>query len=137
MYLLLVYRTVDYYSEREFQLPNTHVNLDGGYRKREERTNSEKAQKAPNICCFNTNFVLQEIMLAGRTYGIQRLARSFATVVDITGVKVAAIDAGQPTSSVTLLVRAGSRFESKQGVANALKNFAFKVSIGYCIFYRG
>lgn len=32
----------------------------------------------------------------------------------------------QPTSSVTVLVKAGSRFETKDGVANALKNFAFK-----------
>jgi len=67
-------------------------------------------------------------MLAAR---IQRLARSFATVADATGVKVAAFDAGQPTASVTLLVKAGSRYQSKDGVANALKNFAFKVSIGY------
>ena len=58
---------------------------------------------------------------------VQRIARSFATVVDTTGVKVAAVDYNQPTSSVTVLVKAGSRFEPKRGVANALKNFAFKV----------
>ena len=58
---------------------------------------------------------------------VQRIARSFATVVDTTGVKVAAVDYNQPTSSVTVLVKAGSRFEPKHGVANALKNFAFKV----------
>ncbi|KAF8056041.1 Metalloenzyme, LuxS/M16 peptidase-like protein [Lyophyllum atratum] len=56
----------------------------------------------------------------------QRIARSFATVVDSAGVKVAAVDRNQPTSAVTILVKAGSRFESKPGVANALKNFAFK-----------
>lgn len=67
-------------------------------------------------------------MLTSGVRNIQRLARSFATIVDTTGVKVAAIDTNQPTSSVTVLVKAGSRFESKQGVANALKNFAFKVS---------
>ena len=76
-------------------------------------------------------------MLAARTYSIQRLARSFATVVDTTGVKIAAFDAGQPTSSVTLLVRAGSRYQSKDGVANALKNFAFKVSTGHSLLYQG
>ncbi|KAF8154293.1 ubiquinol-cytochrome C reductase complex core protein 2 [Crassisporium funariophilum] len=68
-------------------------------------------------------------MLASRAStarSVQRIARSFATVVDTTGVKVAAIDHGQPTSSVTILVKAGSRFEPKEGVANALKNFAFK-----------
>ena len=66
-------------------------------------------------------------MLASRVRNVQHLARSFATVVDATGVKVATVDTNQPTSSVTVLVKAGSRFESKQGVANALKNFAFKV----------
>jgi len=67
-------------------------------------------------------------MLASRASvrNVQRMARSFATVVDTTGVKVAAVDYNQPTSSVTVLVKAGSRFEPKQGVANALKNFAFK-----------
>jgi ubiquinol-cytochrome c reductase core subunit 2 len=68
-------------------------------------------------------------MLASRAStvrNVQRIARSFATVVDTTGVKVAAVDYNQATSSVTVLVKAGSRFEPKQGVANALKNFAFK-----------
>ncbi|KAG6908718.1 hypothetical protein DXG01_003563 [Tephrocybe rancida] len=68
-------------------------------------------------------------MLAARVTArnAHRLAsRSFATVVDSAGLKVAAADANQPTSSVTVLVKAGSRFETKPGVANALKNFAFK-----------
>ncbi|KAI3614818.1 ubiquinol-cytochrome c reductase complex core protein 2 [Moniliophthora roreri] len=67
-------------------------------------------------------------MLATRasSRNVQRLARSFATVVDSAGVKVAAVDSNQPTSSVTLLVKAGSRFEPKAGVAHGLKNFAFK-----------
>ena len=72
-------------------------------------------------------------MLASRASAarnVQRLVRSFAAVVDTTGVKVAAVDYNQPTSSVTVLVKAGSRFEPKQGVANALKNFAFKVCRG-------
>jgi len=55
-----------------------------------------------------------------------RLARTFATVVDSAGVKVAAVDNGQPTSAVTFLVKAGTRFENKPGVAHALKNFAYK-----------
>jgi len=68
-------------------------------------------------------------MLAARTSatrGAARLARSFATVVDSAGVKVAAVDYGQPTSAVTVLVKAGSRYQTKPGVAHALKNFAFK-----------
>ncbi|KIM37896.1 hypothetical protein M413DRAFT_448163 [Hebeloma cylindrosporum] len=71
-------------------------------------------------------------MLAARasSRNVQRIARSFATVIDTTGVKVAAVDHNQPTSSVTVLVKAGSRFEPKEGVANALKNFAFKSTTG-------
>ncbi|KAH9476831.1 Cytochrome b-c1 complex subunit 2, mitochondrial [Psilocybe cubensis] len=68
-------------------------------------------------------------MLAARAStarNVQRITRSFATVVDTSGVKVAAVDHNQPTASVTVLVKAGSRFEPKEGVANALKNFAFK-----------
>ncbi|KAF8522769.1 Metalloenzyme, LuxS/M16 peptidase-like protein [Hysterangium stoloniferum] len=53
-------------------------------------------------------------------------ARSFASVVDAAGFKVAATDNGQPTASVTLLVKAGSRYETKAGLAHALKNFGFK-----------
>ncbi|TEB33922.1 LuxS/MPP-like metallohydrolase [Coprinellus micaceus] len=56
--------------------------------------------------------------------------RSFATAVTeaANGVKVAAVEkaSSAPTASLTVLVKAGSRFESKEGVANALKNFAFK-----------
>ncbi|KAI0714216.1 LuxS/MPP-like metallohydrolase [Cerioporus squamosus] len=57
---------------------------------------------------------------------IARNARKFATVVDSAGVKVAAADNGEPTTAVTFLVKAGSRYESKPGVAHALKNYAFK-----------
>jgi hypothetical protein len=56
--------------------------------------------------------------------------RGFATVVDASaGFKVAAVDNGQPSSSVTVLLKAGSRYQSKPGVAHALSNFAFKVSV--------
>ncbi|KAF8339277.1 peptidase family M16-domain-containing protein [Amanita rubescens] len=57
---------------------------------------------------------------------VQRIARNYATVVDAAGVKVASVDHGQPTSTVTILAKAGSRFQPKAGVAHALKNFAFK-----------
>lgn len=68
-------------------------------------------------------------MLAARasTRNASRTLRNFATVVESAGVKVAALDHGQPTAAVTFLVKAGSRFETKPGVAHALKNFAFKV----------
>jgi ubiquinol-cytochrome c reductase core subunit 2 len=63
-----------------------------------------------------------------RPSSIRSAVRQYATVSDaaVGGVKVAAIDAGQPTSSVTVVVKAGSRFETTPGVAHCLKNFAFK-----------
>ena len=68
-------------------------------------------------------------MLAARATARRaaRLSRAFATAIESAGVKVATADYGQPTSSVTFLVKAGSRYEPKTGVANILKNFAFKV----------
>ncbi|KAG8687417.1 ubiquinol-cytochrome c reductase core subunit 1 [Ceratobasidium sp. 423] len=63
---------------------------------------------------------------AGRSAAVLR--RSFATAVDASGVSVAAVDNGQPTAAVTLLVKAGSRYETQQGTAHLLKNFAFKTT---------
>lgn len=80
------------------------------------------------------SFVQKSSMLAARASAarnVQRIARSFATVVDVAGVKVASVDHGQPTSTVTVLVNAGSRFQPKAGVAHALKSFAFKVGSHY------
>jgi hypothetical protein len=84
-----------------------------------------------------TNFVCKKgaTMLSARALTVQRIAarRTFATAVTDAphGVKVAALDFGQPSSAVTIVAKAGSRFQNKEGVANALKNFAFKVSIMY------
>jgi ubiquinol-cytochrome c reductase core subunit 2 len=63
---------------------------------------------------------------------LRNVSRGFATVVETTGLKVAAIDSGQPTVAVTFLVKAGSRYETKPGVSHALKTFAFKVSTTFC-----
>jgi len=70
----------------------------------------------------------QEMLRASRIVCASK--RGFATVVDASaGFKVAAVDNGQPSSSVTVLLKAGSRYQSKPGVAHALSNFAFKVSV--------
>ena len=68
-------------------------------------------------------------MLAARATArrASRLARTFATAVDVSGIKVAAVDNGQPTSAVTFLCKAGSRYEPKPGLSNVLRNFSFKV----------
>ena len=54
--------------------------------------------------------------------------RGFATHVNSAPIRVAAVDHGQATTSVTFVLKAGSRYETKAGAAHALKNFAFKVS---------
>lgn len=70
-------------------------------------------------------------MLAARTSATRatRAVRNFASVAEAAGVKVAAVDNGEPTTSVTFLVKAGSRYQNKPGVAHALQNFAFKVRL--------
>ncbi|CAE6534779.1 unnamed protein product [Rhizoctonia solani] len=68
------------------------------------------------------------MMLARAGRSAAALRRSFATAVDASGVSVAAVDHGQPTAAVTVLVKAGSRYETQQGTAHLLKNFAFKTT---------
>ncbi|KAG8959656.1 ubiquinol-cytochrome c reductase core subunit 1 [Tulasnella sp. 419] len=53
-------------------------------------------------------------------------ARTFATAASSGALNVAAVSRGQPTSSVTVFVKAGSRYETQPGAAQFLKNFAFK-----------
>jgi len=52
--------------------------------------------------------------------------RGFVTAVE-TPFKIAAVDNGQPTASVMVVVKAGPRYETTPGAAHVLKNFAFKV----------
>ena len=56
--------------------------------------------------------------------------RSYATVADASGVKVAGVESGTfpaGTTSLTVVVKGGARYETKPGVAHVLKNFAYKV----------
>lgn len=47
-------------------------------------------------------------------------------VSDAQGIKVATRDDGGPTTTLALVVKAGSRYESEPGLAHALSNFSFK-----------
>ncbi|KAF9513542.1 hypothetical protein BS47DRAFT_1344183 [Hydnum rufescens UP504] len=49
----------------------------------------------------------------------------FATVSESL-LKVSVVDGGRPAASVSLVLKAGPRFEAKPGLAHVLKNFAFK-----------
>ncbi|RSH87202.1 ubiquinol-cytochrome c reductase core subunit 1 [Saitozyma podzolica] len=64
----------------------------------------------------------------GRAPATSALKRAYASVADASGVKVAAVEGGAPpaTASVTVVVKAGSRYETQPGVAHVLKSFAFK-----------
>lgn len=56
--------------------------------------------------------------------------RTYATVSDVSGVKVVGIDSGvlpAATTSITVVVKAGARYETQPGIAHVLKSFAFKV----------
>jgi len=84
------------------------------------RVNSQKLR------CKSKAKATKEMLRASRI--VRASKRGFATVVDApSGFKVAAVDNAQPSSSVTVLLKAGSRYQSKPGVAHALSNFAFKV----------
>jgi hypothetical protein len=75
-----------------------------------------------------SEFVTDKMLRASRVVCASK--RGFATVVDAaSGFKVAAVDHGQASSSVTVLLKAGSRYQSKPGVAHVLSNFAFKVRL--------
>jgi ubiquinol-cytochrome c reductase core subunit 2 len=45
------------------------------------------------------------------------------------GILVASRDDGRPTTSLSVVIRAGSRFESTPGVAHILEKFAFQVCL--------
>lgn len=60
--------------------------------------------------------------------------RSYAThapafsVTQASGVRVAASsDEGKPTSAISVIVKAGSRYEPAPGMSHVLKNLVFKV----------
>jgi ubiquinol-cytochrome c reductase core subunit 2 len=63
----------------------------------------------------------------GRSARGIRLVRSFSTV-ETNGIKIASIDDGRPVSQLSLVVKAGSRYEpsSVPGVAHILEKFAYK-----------
>lgn len=66
--------------------------------------------------------------LARGAQAASALRRGYATVTDVAGVKVAGIESAGPaaTSSITVVVKAGSRYETQPGLAHVLKSFAFK-----------
>ena len=64
---------------------------------------------------------------ASRANVARQAVRRLATVVDTPGFKVAAVDRGEPVTSITVVAKAGSRYETSPGLAHVFKNFAFKV----------
>lgn len=56
--------------------------------------------------------------------------RGYATAIgNENGYKIAASNFGQATASLSLVLKAGTRYETKPGVASILKGYAFKVRV--------
>ncbi|SPO22957.1 probable QCR2 - 40 kDa ubiquinol cytochrome-c reductase core protein 2 [Ustilago trichophora] len=56
----------------------------------------------------------------------RQLAQRSFTTANASGISTASADDGALTSSVTVAVKAGSRYETAPGVAHVLKNYLFK-----------
>lgn len=66
-----------------------------------------------------------------RTYAAAANASTSATpftVSEVGGVKVAARDDGGPTTGLSIVLRAGSRYSPLPGLAHLLEKFAWKVT---------
>mgnify|MGYP001599324112 FL=1 len=66
-----------------------------------------------------------------RAARVPALARSYATELtqsSASGVKTAAFAEAAPTGSISVLVKAGTRYETAPGLAAVLKSSVFKVS---------
>lgn len=76
---------------------------------------------------------LQSIRSKAARQAVPALARGYATPAPFAlheaanGIKVAAKDEGRPTASISIVAKAGSRYEPAPGVAHVLKNSVFKV----------
>lgn len=51
------------------------------------------------------------------------------TVKEAAGIKVASRDDGSPTTSLSVVIKAGSRYEPAPGVSHLLEKFAYQVSV--------
>jgi hypothetical protein len=65
---------------------------------------------------------------ATRSYATSASA-DYSVSTAASGVKVAALDDGSPTSAITVAVKAGPRYEPAPGLAHVLKNSVFKVGL--------
>ena len=61
-----------------------------------------------------------------RTAAVHQHAQRSFTTANASGISTAAADDGALTSTVTVAVKAGSRYEPAPGVAHVLKNYLFK-----------
>lgn len=74
---------------------------------------------------FARSAVVAPVRTALRTAASRQHQRAFTTA-NASGINIAAADDGALTSSVTLAVKAGPRYENAPGVAHVLKNYLFK-----------
>ena len=65
--------------------------------------------------------------LSRRAYATATSSGQFS-LAEAQGIKVATTEDGSPTAAISVVIKAGSRFESSPGLAHVLKNSLFKVS---------
>ena len=84
--------------------------------------------------CLSIRLWQLAMLLSRLPRGAATLKRAYATVSDAAGVKVVGVETGPAaTTSITVAVKAGTRYETQPGIAHALKSFSFKVGQYYGI----
>ncbi|BFZ55555.1 ubiquinol-cytochrome c reductase core subunit 1 [Savitreella phatthalungensis] len=90
---------------------------------------SRRVMTSGSRCLANTVSQLQAGSTRRSMATAAAVQQSFNfNVTDSNGIKVATRDDGRPTTSVSVVVRAGSRYETSPGVANLLEKFAFQTT---------
>lgn len=70
--------------------------------------------------------MLRSLRLVKSPQLASRASYASAAIKSVDCIKVLAQDSGAPTSTLALIAKAGSRYETKFGLSHHLKNFAFK-----------
>lgn len=78
---------------------------------------------------FSSKALLRQASALGRqSRSLATEAQAFSfNVRDAAGIKVASRDDGRPTTSLSVVVKAGARYEPAPGVAHLLEKFAYQV----------
>ena len=95
------------------------------------RTPDSELALSCSCVLFYSSRTASTMSFAARSCARVLSRRSYATVADAGGVKVASASesSSSPTGAIAVVVKAGSRFEPQPGLAHVLKHSLFKVSL--------